>query len=358
MKAVILAGGIGTRLWPLSRKHAPKQFQKLAHNEKTMLQQTVERISFLNNEDIFIATNREFVEEVKKQLPDIPIENIIAEPALRDTATCIGYAAMRLSINSPDDVMAIIYADHLVKDPHEFQNKLLAAEKVANKQKTLNIIEVRARFPNVNLGYVQVGEKIEKIDGNDIYEFKKFTEKPDLETAKAFIENGDYLWNTGMYVWRIDTILEKYKKHLPDTYEKLMKIKKSIGSDAENEVIKKEYSSCEKISIDYAIMEKVDSSKVKIIPAEFGWSDVGTWESIHDELVGKPDENVINAKNITIDTKGSLIRTSNPDKIIATVGLNNIVVVDTPDALLICPKKRSQDVKKIVEALKNEEKYL
>lgn len=358
MKAVILAGGIGTRLWPVSRKGAPKQFQKLADSEKTMLQQTVDRIPFINKEDIFVATNREFVDEVKKQLPEIPIENIIAEPALRDTATCIGYAAMRLSVKSPNDVMAIIYADHLVKDPEEFKNKLLAAEKVARDQKTLNIIEVKARFPNVNLGYVQIGEKIDEIDGNDICEFKKFTEKPDFETAKGFIESGEYLWNTGMYVWEIDTILEKYKKHLPDTYEKLMIIKESIGSDSENEVIEKEYSSCEKISIDYAIMEKVDTGEVRIIPAEFGWSDVGTWESIHDELTESDDENVISGKFLGIDTKGSLIRSENPKKIIATIGLDDIVIVDTQDALLVCPKNRSQDVKKIVEKLKDQGKYL
>jgi mannose-1-phosphate guanylyltransferase len=358
MKAVILAGGIGTRLWPLSRKTTPKQFQKLTDSDKTMLQQTVERIDFINKEDIFVATNKEFVDEVKKQLPDIPAEHIIAEPALRDTATCIGYAAMRLSVNSPDDVMAIIYADHLVKDPQEFKRKLLAAEKVARDQKTLNIIEVKARFPNVNLGYVQVGEKIEEALGNDICEFKKFTEKPDLETAKSFIENGDYLWNTGMYVWRIDTILEKYKKHLPDTYEKLMKMKDAIGSDNEKTVIEKEYSACEKISIDYAIMEKVDPSEVRIIPAEFGWSDVGTWESIHDELTESNDENVISGRFLGIDTKGSLIRTENPKKIIATIGLNDVVIVDTEDALLVCPKKRSQDVKKIVEKLKDQREYL
>jgi mannose-1-phosphate guanylyltransferase len=357
MKAVILAGGIGTRLWPLSRNARPKQFQTLI-NEKTMLQETVNRLSFLNEENIYIATNQEFFEEVLKQIPNIPIKNIILEPALRDTATCIGFAAMRLSINDPTEVMCIIYADHLIKDPKEFKNKLLTAEKLAKEEKTLNIIEVKARFPNVNLGYVQVGKKLKKINGNEILEFKKFTEKPDIKTAKKFLKSGDYLWNTGMYVWRIDTILEKYKKHLPKTYKHLMKMQDAIGKKDEEKVIAEHYKACEKISIDYAIMEKVNPSEVRIIPANFGWSDVGTWESIHAEMTKNPRENLIHGKHICIDTKGSLIRTDNPYKIIATIGLENIIIVDTPDALLVCPKDRSQDVKKIVKKLQDKKEYL
>ena len=236
--------------------------------------------------------------------------------------------------------------------------KKTLAEKLAKEQKTLNIIEVKARFPNVNLGYVHTGRKIEEIDGNDILEFIKFTEKPDIKRAQEFIDSGDYLWNTGMYVWRVDTILEKYKEHLPDTYAKLMKMKDVIGSNNEENIIEKEYSSCEKISIDYAIMEKVRHEEVRIIPADFGWSDVGTWESIHDELVDSPKDNVIQAKYVGINTKGSLIKSDNPDKIIATIGLENIIVVDTPDALLICPKDRSQDVKEIVNKLKDQKEYL
>ncbi|MBA4336680.1 mannose-1-phosphate guanylyltransferase [bacterium] len=358
MKAVILAGGVGSRLWPLSRNKKPKQFQKIT-GEKTMIQETYERLSFLRPEDIFIATNKDFFEDILlQQLPEIPSSNIILEPSLRDTATCIGFAAMKLSLIDPEDVMAIIYADHLVKDTDQFIEKLKVAEKLAKEQKTLNIIEVKAKSPNVNLGYVQAGKKIEEIDGNEVLEFKKFTEKPDLEKAKQFIESGDYLWNTGMYVWRIDTILEKYKKHLPDTYEKLIKMKNAIGTEQEESIVEKEYASCEKISIDYAIMEKVSPNEVRIIPADFGWSDVGTWESIHDELIKNPGDNVIQANFISVDTKGSLIKSDNPNKIIATIGLENIVIIDTPDALLICPKDRSQDVKKIVNLLEGKKEYL
>jgi mannose-1-phosphate guanylyltransferase len=357
MKAVILAGGIGTRLWPLSRKDKPKQFHNIT-DEKTMLEQTYERVKFLGEDNIYIATNKDFFEEILVQLPQVRSENIILEPALRDTATCIGFAATLLSLKDENEVMAVIYADHLIKDDEEFIQKLKAAEKVAKKEKTLNIIEVKARYPNVNLGYVKVGGTIDQIDGVEILEFIKFTEKPDLKKAKKFIESGDYLWNTGMYVWKIDTILEKYKKHLPDTYKKLMNIKESIGKSNEEEVIYKNYSACEKISIDYAIMEKADPKEVRIIPADFGWSDVGTWESIHDELVENPEENVFHGNHISIDTKGSLIRTESKSKLIAAIGLEDIVVVDTPDALLICRKERSQDVKKIVKKLEKRKDYL
>jgi len=358
MKAIILAGGVGSRLWPISRNRKPKQFQKIT-GEKTMIQETYDRLSFLDPKDIFIATNKDFFEDLLlQQLPTIPSNNIILEPALRDTATCIGFAAMKLSLIDPEDVMAIIYADHLVKDKKQFIEKLKIAEQVAKNEKTLNIIEVKAKFPNVNLGYVHTGNKIGEINGNDILEFKEFTEKPNASRAKEFVESGKYLWNTGMYVWRVDTILEKYKQHLPDTYKRLMRMKDAIGKDNEESVIEKQYSSCEKISIDYAIMEKVHPSEVRIIPANFGWNDVGTWESIHDELVKNEKDNIFQAKHVSIDTKGSLIKTDNSDKIIATIGLENMVVIDTTDALLICPKDRSQDVKEIVKLLKDKKEYL
>jgi len=268
MKAVILAGGFGTRLYPLSTKEKPKQFLELV-GEGTLFQQTIARLGFLSPSDIYVATNKDYVDLVRKQGAEIPAENILVEPTMRNTATCIGYAAMQIGKEFPHETMAIVYADHLVRDTEEFATKLRVAAKLANEEKTLNIIEVEAQFPNPKLGYVRVGELLREIDGIPIFEFKEFKEKPDMETAEKYQKSGDYLWNTGFYVWRIDTILEKYRKHHPDCFEKLSQNR---------------YEECENISIDYAIMEKVDPSEVRIIPATLGWSDIGTWESLFTEL--------------------------------------------------------------------------
>lgn len=268
MKAIILAGGFGTRLYPLSTTKKPKQFLELI-GKGTLFQQTVARLSFLEPEDIYVATNRDFVGFVKEQAPEIPSENILVEPAMRNTATCIGYAAMKIFGEFPDEVMAVIYADHLVRDTREFADKLQAAEKLAREENTLNIIEVKAESPNTKLGWVRIGKLLRKIDGVEVYEFKEFKEKPNLETAEEYLADGNYLWNTGFYVWRVEKILEKYKQHHKDCYEKLLR---------------GEYETCENISIDYAIMEKVDPSEVRIIPAVLGWSDIGTWETLFAEL--------------------------------------------------------------------------
>lgn len=351
MKAVILAGGTGTRLWPLSRVAQPKQFQKLISN-RTMLQETIERLNFLKPKDIYIATNKEYETIVRQQTSKIiPKENIIIEPALRDTAPCIGLAAIHLAKQHPNEVMSIIYADHLIQKKDEFIQKLKIAEKLAKEENTLNIIEVKAKYPNVNLGYVKIGKAIKEMNGVEIFSFEKFTEKPDLETAKSFLQSYKYLWNTGLYVWKIDTILQKYKKHQPETYEQLMKIYRSLGTKQEKKTIEKCYPLCEKISIDYGIMEKVNKKEVRIIPADLGWSDVGTWESIFEELSKGEKANLTKGKHIAVDTEGSLIY-GTEKKLIATIGIKDLVIVETDDALLICDKKRSQDVKKIVEKLK------
>ncbi len=357
MKIVILAGGTGTRLWPLSRQKKPKQLQSFVTNA-TLLQETLKRVDFVKPSDVYIATNEIFLEDVKEQAKPfkIPAKNFIIEPALRDTAPCIGLAATYLAAHGfENEVMSIIYADHMVQQKSEFVKLLKVTAEIADKEDTLNIIEVKAKFPSVHLGYVKIGSLLKQVKGVDVYAFEKFTEKPDLETAQKFLASYKYLWNTGFYVWKVSTILEKFKKHQPKTAAQLKKIEKAIGTKSESAVLKKEYPLCEKISIDYGVMEKVDPKEVRIIPGDLGWSDIGTWEAIYDELTTNTDDNLVKADHIGVDTEGSLIY-GYPKKLIATVGLKNIVIVDTPDALLICQKGRSQEVKKIVEQLKNEKK--
>ena len=297
MKAVILAGGGGTRLWPLSTPEKPKQFHSLV-SDKTLLQDTFERLSFLEPRDIFVATNASYANYIESQLPEISKENIIIEPALRDTASCIGFAATIINNRfGKDEVMAIIYSDHLIKNKRQFEESLRIAEQIAKSESTLNIVEVPALTPNTGLGYVHLGDKWNTIDDTDIFEIKNFTEKPDLETAKHFVESGQYAWNTGIYVWKASTLLEKFAIHAPDSYEKLMKIDSALTaftSTSKNSnpftdptvssVITETYPTLQKISIDFAIMEKVDPKEIRIILSNLGWSDIGTWDTLFAEL--------------------------------------------------------------------------
>ncbi|MFA6024532.1 MAG: sugar phosphate nucleotidyltransferase [Candidatus Gracilibacteria bacterium] len=346
MKIVILAGGVGTRLWPMSHPQKPKQFQKLV-SSRTMLQETYDRVSFVKPEDIYISTNAQYKDLVKAQLPQIPEENLILEPSIQDTGPCIGLAAALIAKKDPEAVMAVVYADHLVQDREEFEQKLYTAELLAKEEDTLNIIEVKAKYPNTNLGYVRIGRMLGERDGVEIYEFKAFKEKPDYETAKRFLSSYSYLWNTGYYVWKVKTILEEFKTHLPKTYTQLMKIQAG-------ESIETYYPLCDKISIDYGIMEKVDPSRVRIIPADLGWSDIGTFASLHEELADDPKSNLVKGDATAVDCEGSLIYNEGQEKI-AAFGLKNMVVVSADGFTLICPKDKSSNLKELLNKLQNHE---
>lgn len=283
MKAVILAGGGGTRLYPLSTPERPKQFVDLVSNV-TMLEETIDRLDFLKPEEIYIAINKSHFDLVKELCPQIPKKNIIIEPDLRDTASCIGFAAAIIEKRHPGEVMAIIYADHLINNKEEFQEKLHIAEQIAKEENTLNIIEVTAKEPNTNYGYVKLGPLNKKIEQTEVYELDSFIEKPDLETAKKFVESGNYLWNTGIYVWKAKRLLDHYKTLQPETYEKLQKMMEAYDTPEQEKVIQTLYPTLEKISIDYAIMEKVDPKEVRIIKADLEWNDIGNFEALYKEL--------------------------------------------------------------------------
>ncbi len=345
MKAVILAGGGGSRLWPLSTTSLPKQFQKLV-SKKTMLEETVSRLDFLKPSDIYIAVNEIHVPIVKKLCPEILPENIIIEPALRDTAPCIGLAAAVIAKRHPEEVMAIVYADQLIQKKKEFQEKLKIAEQIAALENTLNIIEVKATEPNIGYGYVKIGKLREKINDTEIYEFDSFKEKPDLATAQKFLKSGKFLWNTGIYVWKASVILEHYKKLAPKLYAKLKKIMEAYDTQTGDATINALYPQLEKISIDYAIMEKVPAKQVRIIKAELGWSDIGNWEAIWEQLPKNDDNNVMRGEVQVLDCKNSLIY-GDTGKKICVIGVDDIIVVDTPEGLLISSKKDSKRIKEL-----------
>ncbi len=309
-----------------------------------MIEETVERLDFLQTKDIYIAINEKHLGLVKDLCPTIPAENIIIEPALRDTAPCIGFAATIIAKRHPEAVMAIIYADHLIKNKAEFQQKLQLAEKLAKEKNTINIIEVEATEPNINYGYVKLGAVVEIIDDTPIYHLDSFKEKPDLKTAKEFIEAGNYLWNTGLYVWKATTILEYYQKYQPETYAKLQKLVNANGEISEE--MKTIYVTLEKNSLDYAIMEKIDPTKVMIIKANLGWSDIGSFKAIWEELAKSKEENVTRGETRLIGCSGCLIYADNNEPV-AGISLTDTIIIDSPNGLLVCNKEDSKRVKEL-----------
>jgi len=343
MKAVILAGGGGTRLWPLSTENEPKQFHRLV-SEKTMLEETIDRIDFLEAKDIYIAINEKHLDLVKKLCPQIPEKNLIIEPALRDTASCIGLAAAIIEKSFPGEIMVVIYADHLIQNKQEFKTKLLLAKDIAEKENTLNIVEVEALTPNTNYGYVKISKELSP----SVYGLDRFVEKPNEETAKKFLEEGGYYWNTGIYVWKTSVLLEEYKKFLKDSYDKLIEISDSYGTDKQNEVLKNIYPTLTKISVDYAIMEKTDPQNIRIITTNnLGWSDIGNWEAIYNEISKNPEENILRGEAKQLNCSGCIIYADN-NKAIKAIGLKDIVIIDTKDGLLVSTKEQSKRIKELM----------
>lgn len=357
LKVVIRAGGTGTRLWPLSKQSNPKQLAKLIGG-KTMLQETVSRVvGVVRYADIFISTNKKLVGEVKKQAPQIPSKNIIVEPDKRDTAAAIGLESVYIRKKFPSAIIASLGSDHLIRSKANFQKTLGNAHRLVNRNiEYLTCIAVYPTYPDTGYGYIKLSEVIDEENHQEMYEVNKFTEKPNSVRAKKFIKEGNYLWNGNMFIWKADTILKYYEKLLPKMHQKLLRIEEVIGTKSEKKILNKIYPKIEKVSVDKAILEKANN--VAVISLEAGWSDIGDWSTLKDELK-RGKTNLVNAKHIGLDTENTLIY-GNKKKLIATVGIENLVIVDTENALLVCDKNKAQEVKKIVEKLerKNEQRYL
>ncbi|MEM1764001.1 MAG: mannose-1-phosphate guanylyltransferase [Candidatus Jordarchaeales archaeon] len=347
--AVIMAGGRGERLWPLSNPAWPKQFLKL-FGPRTMLQETVVRIApLIPKDNVYIVVPQKFTKLVFEQL-DIPKENVIVEPFGRNTAPCVGLAAIILETKAPKSVMVVLPADHVIQKPGRFLEILTKAIEVAENEDYLVTLGIIPNHPATGYGYIRRGTLFAKSGDIEIYHIERFTEKPDRATAEQFLREGEYYWNSGIFIWRVDVILAELKLHMPKLYSGLMKIREYLGKPALNRVVKEVYKEQESISIDYGVMEKTKNALV--IPAEIGWNDVGDWSALETIFKKDKDGNVVQAHHIGIDTKKSIIYSDDKNVIIATIGLEDVVIVRTKKALLVMNKSRAQDVREIVKKIK------
>lgn len=342
---VIMAGGGGTRFWPLSRQEEPKQLLNLSGKD-LMINETIDRIATVAEmQDIFVVTNVTQVPKMKAATVGRLQENhILAEPSARNTSACIGYAAMEIVKKYGDGIMCISPADHFIKNQTEFTRVLKEAVSVAEKEDKLITVGIQPTYPATGYGYIKF-DKSEETVAKTVLEFK---EKPNLETAKDYVASGEYAWNSGMFIWKASTILKKFEELLPDVYACIEKIGNAMGTAEEAEVINAIYPTIPSISVDYGIMEKSDD--VLVISGDFGWNDVGSWENM--DVIYDEDENgnIIVGNQINIDTKNTI--SYSKKRLITTVGVENLIIVETEDAIMVCDKSRAQDVKLIVDELK------
>lgn len=351
--ALIMAGGTGTRLWPVSRRDRPKQSLKL-FGERTMFEHAVDRIApIFQPEEIFVVAGDEHVPDLSSQAPELPLDNFIVEPQGRGTAPCIGLGAIHLEKRDPEAVMVVLTADHYIADVERFRKVLNAAAKVA-EEGPLVTLGITPSSPSTGYGYIQQGESMSTVDNFDVFQVKKFTEKPSAETALHMMESGEYTWNSGMFIWRVDRIMEEFQKQMPDLYVQLAEIEATLGGEGYEPTLRRVWPQVVKQAIDYGVMEGADN--VAVIPVDIGWSDVGSWGSLAELLPADESGNVIVGPHLGLETRDTLIFGNGENRLIATVGVEGMVIVDTDDALLVCPMEREQEVRELVRELENQDK--
>jgi mannose-1-phosphate guanylyltransferase len=348
--AVIMAGGIGSRFWPRSRQAEPKQFLRV-FNDSSLIQNTVDRLEgFIPPERCLIVTNERYIEKTRKQLPQIPAENILAEPVSRNTGPCIAYAAARLYTKDPKATMIVLPADHLIRDVNEFHRVLQTAADEAHRSGTLGTIGIKPTHPATGYGYIQYDDS-DGADTDDLraYPVTTFAEKPDAATAERFLDSGDFLWNSGMFIWQAEAILEQIEVHQPEIHALFEPVIEAVGTADEEEAVAHAFQNVPRISIDYGVMEEAD--RVFVVPGSFGWSDVGDWQAVY--MLREKDDlgNAIEGNVILQDSSRNLVDAD--DRLVVLVGVHDKVVVDTDDAVLICNRENAQQVKKIVEYLQS-----
>ena len=355
MRAVIFAGGVGTRLWPLSRKSSPKQFEKVI-GDKSTLQLAVDRLlpSF-NFKQIYISTGDKYVDLVKKQLSQIPEENIIGEPEMRDVGPAVGLVTSILAKKDSHSPMAILWSDHLVKKELIFRKALSAADKLIQKNpEKIIFIAQKPRFASQNLGWIEFGEKLGTQDNIDYHSLKSFLYRPDMDLAEKFFHSGHHAWNLGYFVTSPAFLLSLYQKFAPSLYEDLIKIQSVVGTGKYNSVLNSIYPKLEKISFDNAILEKLDPNQGIVISEDLEWSDVGAWEALKEALQQSPKQNVTSGKVLISDCQDSLIYNYG-SQTVAAIDLDGYLVVNTHDVVLVCKKTSVPKIKKLVESLSGTE---
>jgi len=348
--AVIMAGGGGTRLWPLSRKNSPKQLLKLVGG-KSLFQLAVERLQGLvDHEKIYVVTVAEQVEMLREQVPAIPQKNFLIEPMPKGTAAVVGFAATYLQKIDPEAIMAVLTADHVMDNVPYFQELMKAACRLA-EAKTLVTIGIIPEFASTGYGYIEAGNRI---GGEDAYLVKQFVEKPDAPTAEKYIQSGNYYWNSGMFIWSVAVILQEIERQMPDLFAQLSQLQESIHADGSVGDIDKLWNVIRAETIDYGIME--GAQNVTLIPAkDLGWKDLGAWDAIFTILQANENGNIeLAGKILNVNSHNNYIQATNPDKAVAVIGIDDLIIVDHENTLLICRKGESQHVKEIVNMLKNE----
>ena len=352
----IMAGGIGSRFWPMSRTAYPKQFLDILSTGKTLIQQTYDRYKKLvPEENIFIITSAEYADIVKEQLPRVKDENILGEPSRKNTAPCVAYISFKLLKKDPDATLVVAPADHLVTETNEFIKTSKKAIDFVNHINAFVTLGIKPTYPNTGYGYIQHDTTPA---APDIFKVKTFTEKPNSDLAQTFITSGDFLWNAGIFIWKVKNIITAFEKHLPEMYEVFAAEKERFNTDEEKEAIEQIYPQCTNISIDFGIMEKADN--VYIIPSSFGWSDLGTWNSAWENMERDYLGNAVAGKNVMVMDATKCMVHAEDNKLLVLQGLDDFIVVDTKDALLICKKDKEQEIKEFVAEVKRNkgDKYL
>ena len=344
--AVIMAGGIGSRFWPMSRSNMPKQFLDVLGNGETLLQQTFRRLSKVcPSSQILVVTNTDYRDICLSQLPNIQEENILCEPLRRNTAPCIVYASFKIRSLNDKAKIIVCPSDHIITDEDEFSRIVRECFAVTDKDDCLITLGINPNRPETGYGYIQFSDE-SHLQNKELRKVRTFTEKPDIDIAKDFLKSGDFLWNSGMFIWSVGSIIDAIEEFLPDMYEVFMEGKGVYNTSEESDFVNAVFPTCKSISIDYAIMEK--SQKVFVFPSDFGWSDLGTWRSLGDHVSIDSLNNSLSKNVLLYDSKNNFIKIPE-SKLCVIQGLDGYIVVDTPDALLICKKDEEQKIKQFVK---------